>query len=146
MRLHRHVTICQKVNTKRKAFDTSAMRAAGVAADNNSEPVDPRRRKKGAKGKKAEKADAERAAAAAAKKSKWKEESAQFRAAMKASREVTKCLAEGGDLSKLPPMPSSAPPTASVTCPHCARTFNETSGPRHIEVCGKRKNRALRPR
>ena len=69
-----------------------------------------------------------------AKGGKWKQESEQFREAMKAARMAT--LAEKtGDMSLMPAHTPSAPDPSLVQCPHCSRRFNETAAARHIPKC-----------
>ena len=69
-----------------------------------------------------------------AKAGKWKQESNQFREAMKAARQAS--LAEKtGDMSLMPAHVPSGPDPSLVQCPHCFRRFNETAAERHIPKC-----------
>ena len=64
-----------------------------------------------------------------AKAGKWKQESNQFREAMKAARQAT--LAEKtGDMSLMPAHVPSGPDPSLVQCPHCFRRFNEVAAER----------------
>ncbi|CAI2365733.1 unnamed protein product [Moneuplotes crassus] len=56
---------------------------------------------------------------------KWRSESEQFRAVMKAARTGK-------------PMEVQIVDDGLVPCPHCKRTFNEHAAKRHIEDCGTR--------
>ena len=80
-----------------------------------------------------------------AKAGKWKQESNQFREAMKAARQAS--LAEKtGDMSLMPAHVPSGPDPSLVQCPHCFRRFNETAAERHIPKCQdiKAKPRSLK--
>ena len=58
------------------------------------------------------------------KNAKWKEQSSQFREAMKAAR--------GGK-----PAPAVVD-SSLIPCKHCGRTFNEKAAERHIPFCAKK--------
>ena len=65
-------------------------------------------------------------------KPKWKQQSQQFREAMRAARMYNQAAAKGEDL---PPPVISAPDPSLVLCPHCGRRFNEKAAERHIPQC-----------
>jgi rubrerythrin len=58
------------------------------------------------------------------KKAKWKEQSKQFREAMRAARE-----------GKAAPVTVD---TTLVPCKHCGRSFNENAAEKHIPFCAKK--------
>ena len=68
------------------------------------------------------------------KAGKWKQESAQFREAMRAARMATQAE-KTGDMSLMPAHVPSAPDPSLIPCPHCGRRFNETAAARHIPKC-----------
>lgn len=68
----------------------------------------------------------------AEEKPKWKQQSLQFREAMRAARMYGQAAAKGEDL---PPPVMSAPDPSLVPCPHCGRRFNEKAAERHIPQC-----------
>ncbi|KAK3240464.1 hypothetical protein CYMTET_49696, partial [Cymbomonas tetramitiformis] len=68
------------------------------------------------------------------KKEAWKKKSEAFRAAMQASRGITKALAEGKDLKDIPPPPPTIDDSL-IQCPHCLRRFNDRAAERHIPKC-----------
>ena len=132
----RHVKICAKVFIeKRKVFDIKEKRIG-----DNPELVAMERRKSApdARGRKAGAAEAAAALAAevavqeAKKKKVWKEQSGQFRQAMKAARGVAKAISEGGPMPEFKP---SAPDPSMMQCPTCGRSFSQKAGERHIPQC-----------
>ena len=130
----RHTKICKKVFLeKRKTFNSSKMRIQSIAQD-DPEVIKHATATKGGRGKANNRQSAMQRdrAAASAKKSKWAEESRQFREAMKNARQVTNALATG---APLPPAMPSAPDSSLIPCPHCGRRFNAKAGERHIPQC-----------
>ncbi|CAM9480899.1 unnamed protein product [Scytosiphon promiscuus] len=70
-----------------------------------------------------------------AKSSKWRQQSKQFRDALRQARVVTEAQRGGKSLADLPPPKPSAPDPSLIPCPHCGRRFNELAGERHIQHC-----------
>ncbi|CAM9642932.1 unnamed protein product [Discosporangium mesarthrocarpum] len=66
---------------------------------------------------------------------KWRQQSSQFRAAIRQARVVSEAQKAGKSLSDLPPPEPSAPDPSLVPCPFCGRTFNEQAAERHIGHC-----------
>jgi uncharacterized C2H2 Zn-finger protein len=158
----KHVTICAKVNAKRKVFDASKMRVEGnpeliqimtknKKEENRKTNFDKKSGLKGTIGggdggnmtvgggrvgggnRRGPGQDSvPMGNANDDKKSKWKNESNAFRESMKAARQITKAIASG---APLPPPVASAPDSSLVQCPHCSRRFNEKAAERHIPVC-----------
>eukprot|EP00667_Euglena_gracilis_P003429 EG_transcript_3437 len=123
-RLAQHEEVCQRMK-KRKPYNMSKHRAEGTAI--------------------AEVPMAHTTAAAeVTTKTNWREKHEALKAAMKASREVTACLAKGGKLSDLPPPPPSENPDY-VQCPHCSRRFNQKAAERHIAACANTINKPRAP-
>ena len=68
-----------------------------------------------------------------AKNNKWKMQSEQFRANMKAAR-----MATSGDeagYQEAMKIASDYEKQQLVPCPHCGRTFNDEAAKRHIPIC-----------
>ena len=63
---------------------------------------------------------------------------------MQSAKQVTECLAKGGNLADLPPPPPAENPDY-VTCPHCNRRFNEAAAEKHIPRCANTVNRPKAP-
>lgn len=72
--------------------------------------------------------------------SKWKEQSKQFREAMRLARMMSQAEKTG---AAMPEMVPSAPDPSLIPCPNCGRTFNERAAERHIPQC---KNIQAKPR
>eukprot|EP00752_Nemacystus_decipiens_P005609 g5077.t1 len=70
-----------------------------------------------------------------AKSSKWRQQSKQFRDALRQARVVTDAQKSGKSLADLPPPQPSAPDPSFVPCPHCGRSFSAVAGERHIPHC-----------
>ncbi len=132
----KHVKICRKVFVqKRKAFDSTKMRIG-----DNQELVKiftkaqkEERKQQLLAQKQAKKNTEDDAINGGEKASKWKEQSRQFREAMKAAREYSKAKESGAPLP--PPPVSSAPDPSLIPCPHCGRRFNDKAAERHIPQC-----------
>ena len=120
----RHVQLCTKINTKREVYDMTKKRQVG-------EEQDSRRGAAPKKGKAGRTAAVE-APIKAGKAAKWKQQSDQFRQAMRANRDVEKAIAEGKPLP--PPGPATINPDY-VQCPNCLRNFSQKAGERHIPQC-----------
>jgi hypothetical protein len=121
-----HVKICKKVfMSKRKAFDSSKQRL-----DANSETLAAAKRKgKGNSGSAAAKANSGA--------SKWKEQSRQFREAMRAARGATSQdgdVVVGGRSAPAQPAQPYIDPTL-IQCPNCQRRFSDKAAERHIPIC-----------
>jgi hypothetical protein len=84
------------------------------------------------KGSRVGRAAAEEAPIKGGKTAKWKQQSEQFREAMRANRKVEKAIAEGKPLP--PPGPATINPDY-VQCPNCLRSFNQKAGERHMPLC-----------
>jgi hypothetical protein len=129
----KHVKVCAKVNAKRKVYSAVAMRVGGTeAAQFVKEKVrENKALRKAGKMTVEEQKKAEKAS----KGAKFKADSASFRDAMKAAREVSKAEKDG-TLSSLPP-PKATVDHSLVPCPTCGRTFNEQALERHAGRCAK---------
>ena len=135
----KHVRICADVfMKKRKAFDSAQMRTEAnpdlkeFMENGNSKT----RQTAGKRGKPAvalERKNSNKDQNAPAT-SRWKENSAAFRAAMRSAREVTAAIAAG---APLPPPVVSAPDPSLLQCQHCQRRFNAQAHERHVQVCQK---------
>jgi zinc-finger of a C2HC-type len=113
---------------QRKAFDSKKMRIA-----DNPELVQILKKKEkeeNVQKKKPGKVDVPIAPAEGMPK--WKQQSSQFREALRAARMYSNAAAKG---EELPPPIISAPDTSLVPCPHCAQRFNEKAAERHIPQC-----------
>lgn len=131
----RHAKVCKKVFlSKRKVFDSSKQRL-----DANPETL-AAAKKNGKKQQKPGNAAAT-AAAAGSGVSKWKEQSRQFREAMRSARgatgggDVVVAVGGGGGGGGAPaPSQPYIDPTL-IQCPNCQRRFNDKAAERHIPVC-----------
>ena len=130
-RLAKHEKVCEKVFVqKRKAFDVKAMRAEGT--DNakyvREQQLQEKRAAKmdgrGGASAKPSSFDDRPAVGAAGKKPKWKAESEQFRAAMKAAKQITEAQKAGIDIRTLKiDTGGYEEQDDRVPCPHCGRKF-----------------------
>ncbi|CAG9327084.1 unnamed protein product [Blepharisma stoltei] len=117
----KHSRICKKVfMSKRKEFNSSEQRAADEAAEVPKKSAPPPRKP-----------------AASGKNNKWKMQSEQLRANMKAAR-----LAGSGNDSAAYEEAARAAAELNqdqyTKCPHCGRSFNEDAANRHIPICAKK--------
>lgn len=115
---------------KRKVFNSAEQREADgatSAAPVKQPPgrrIDPAVPPKGAK---------------AGKSAKWKQQSEQFRANLRAAKMVE----EGGAAYEEAAKQAAAYNDQSLTpCPHCGRTFNEEAASRHIPICARKAKEA----
>ena len=119
----KHVNICKKVFlSKRKAFNSSEQREIDEATISKKKP-EPKK-------------NAKSSASASAKANKWKIESEQFRANMRAAR-----MATSGDeagYQEAAKIASDYAQSQLVPCPTCERTFNEEAAKRHIPICANK--------
>lgn len=139
--LAKHVPICIKSGTKRKAFNAGAKRAAAMAAENGldaglAKKVERAANKAQRAKMKAQKKAKKPGATKKKKNAKWAAQSNALRAAMRSARGA--------------PVDASAPPAAPdpslKPCPHCGRTFNETARERHIGHCKNSRSKPKRLR
>jgi hypothetical protein len=66
---------------------------------------------------------------------KWKREHEELIRNVRAARQATRHLANGGDVRDLPPPPPATEDPSFVPCPHCSRTFAPNAAERHIPKC-----------
>ncbi|XP_034427517.1 zinc finger C2HC domain-containing protein 1A-like isoform X1 [Hippoglossus hippoglossus] len=120
--LEKHAKICQKSATKRrKTFDSSRQRAEGTDIS-VLKPIKPKSQSTSATGK----------AEPPKKPSNWRRKHEDFIATIRAAKNLTQVIKDGG------PLPPPPPPTYDpdyVQCPHCQRRFNESAADRHITFC-----------
>ncbi|XP_062235815.1 zinc finger C2HC domain-containing protein 1A isoform X2 [Platichthys flesus] len=111
--LEKHAKICLKTMTKRrKTFDSSRQRAEGTDIS-VLKPIKPK-------------------AEPPKKPSNWRRKHEDFIATIRAAKNLTQVMKDGG------PLPPPPPPTFDpdyVQCPHCQRRFNESAADRHIKFC-----------
>ena len=121
-----HGRICAKIfgGKKRRVFDSSKHRRAGT----DMEAFAP----KTTSAKKQQQGPPPAESNRPNSIPRWKQQSEELRAAMRAMREVKDAMANG---RPLPPPPVSAPDPSLVQCPHCGRRFNEVAAARHIPSC-----------
>ncbi|GAA6092687.1 zinc finger C2HC domain-containing protein 1A [Tachysurus ichikawai] len=111
--LKKHMTICQKVTTKkRKAFDSSRQRAEGTDIS-TVKPIKPKPE-------------------APKKPSNWRRKHDDFIATIRAAKGLSQVMKDGGPLP--PPPPPSYDPDY-IQCPYCQRRFSENAAERHIKFC-----------
>ncbi|XP_018533100.1 zinc finger C2HC domain-containing protein 1A [Lates calcarifer] len=120
--LEKHAKICQKSATKkRKVFDSSRQRAEGTDIP-TLKPIKPKSQSSSA----TEKAEPPK------KPSNWRKKHEDFIATIRAAKNLTQVIKEGG------PLPPPPPPTYDpdyIQCPYCQRRFNESAAERHIKFC-----------
>jgi len=130
----KHARVCKKVfASKRKVFDSKEQReveGALTAAPSRPAPgrrINPAIPPKGMKESKESKA------------SKWKMQSEQFRANLRAA----KLSEEGGQAYEDATKQASAYNAQGLTpCAHCGRSFNEEAAARHIPICARKAKEA----
>lgn len=74
--------------------------------------------------------------------SKWRQQSEEFREAMRAMRRGGGGGGGGGGMSSYKP---SKPDPSLVQCPYCGRRFNQIAADRHIPICKNTINRPKPP-
>ncbi|XP_010737872.3 zinc finger C2HC domain-containing protein 1A isoform X1 [Larimichthys crocea] len=120
--LEKHAKICQKSAVKkRKIFDSSRQRAEGTDIP-TLKPIKPKSQSSSSTGK----------AEPPKKPSNWRKKHEDFIATIRAAKQVTQVMKDGG------PLPPPPPPTYDpdyVQCPYCQRRFNENAADRHIKFC-----------
>ena len=126
-RIDKHMKICQKTSSKtRKIFDSSKQRIEGsdakkVIAKNQPKNIPTQ------------------------KQSNWRQQHEDFIRSIRAAKQVTKHMANGGKASDLPPPPPSLNPDY-VHCQYCDRRFNPEVAQRHIPKCASTINRPKPPK
>jgi len=128
--LQKHVKICKKVfASRRRVFDSSKKRVEGIP---ELQTILEQQKKSKGRNAKAEAAKAEKA-------SKWKEQSSQFREAMRAAREYAQAKESGNLQAYLKDnQPNAKEPYVDPSlkqCPNCLRRFNEKAAERHFPIC-----------
>lgn len=120
--LEKHSKICQKSTAKkRKIFDSSRQRAEGTDIS-TLKPIKPKSQSSAA----AEKAEPPK------KPSNWRKKHEDFIATIRAAKNISQVIKDGG------PLPPPPPPTYDpdyIQCPYCQRRFNENAADRHIKFC-----------
>lgn len=127
----KHAKICKKVfASRRRVFDSSKKRIEGIPELKTL--VEQQKRTKGKK-----------PAAPETQASKWKEQSKQFREAMRAAREYAQAK-ESGNLNTYLANNSAANAAKEPyidpslkQCPNCLRRFSEKAAERHFPLCKK---------
>ncbi|CAM9373377.1 unnamed protein product [Ectocarpus fasciculatus] len=151
--LEKHSRACHKVfQAKRKVFDTAEMRLKGTelekfAKEKGRAGGGGRQGGRGGRGgggrgrggkgppRGFDDTPVGGAASRGAKSSKWRQQSKQFRDALRQARVVTDAQKSGKSLADLPPPKPSAPDPSLIPCPHCGRRFSELAGERHMQHC-----------
>lgn len=125
----KHVKICKKVfANKRKVFNSAAQR------DLVGEVSIPKPKSNKPETRKPTNSNAKQFPAASLPK--WKTQSEEFRANLRASR-----FAESGDVEayeKASKQASAYSAQNLTPCPHCGRSFNESAAEKHIPICGRK--------
>ncbi|KAG2458312.1 ZC21A protein, partial [Polypterus senegalus] len=113
MEKKKHITICQKSAAKRrKIFDSSRQRAEGTDIS-TVKPLKPKTEPP-------------------KKSSNWRRKHEDFIATIRAAKNLTQTIKDGGPLP--PPPPPSYDPDY-IQCPYCQRRFGENAAERHINFC-----------
>lgn len=132
----KHAKICKKVfMSKRKKFDISSKRAAEGASEVAVVEEMPANRRKPA-ARPPPKAEVK----GGVSKDKWKRQSDQFRANLRAAR-----LAGTGDnegYEEARKQAADAEDADLTRCQHCNRTFNHEAAARHIPICERKAKEA----
>ncbi|WAR16427.1 ZC21A-like protein, partial [Mya arenaria] len=116
--LKKHEASCKNVQKKRKPFDASKQRAT---EDLSLKQIKQAQKKN-----------------VAPPKSNWRSQHQEFISNIRAAKGAQVAM-ERGDPLPPPPPPSLNPDY--VTCPHCARRFNEKAAERHISFCQEQQKR-----
>ena len=136
--LARHEDFCQRQKAKpRKVFDSRRNRMEGTDSEGFIRTVNQRERSEAARPQTA-------GASIGGGVSKWKQQSMEFRKAMRAAREVDSILKAGGTAKDLPP-PTYSDNSHLTPCPHCGRRFAAETAARHIPSCATTINRPKGP-
>ncbi|CAD8179699.1 unnamed protein product [Paramecium pentaurelia] len=127
--LQKHIKICKKVfQEKRKAFDTKEQRiinqdhAKLLQKQQQEEQIQQQQQQK----KKQPQTKIDDRPIQGQKKPKWKQQSEQFRAAMKLNKGVPLSQQEQVAIEEV---------DDRVQCEHCGRKFNEQTALKHIPSC-----------
>ncbi|XP_037612869.1 zinc finger C2HC domain-containing protein 1A isoform X1 [Sebastes umbrosus] len=133
--LEKHAKICQKsAAKKRRVFDSSRQRAEGTDLP-TLKPLKPKALSivfQSQSSTSAVKPEPPK------KQSNWRKKHEDFIATIRAAKNITQVLKEGG------PLPPPPPPTYDpdyVQCPFCQRRFNESAADRHIKFCQEKSAR-----
>ena len=128
-RIQKHHTVCVKTQSKtRKVFDSGKQRVQGTEAAKHYRPWLKNKQQQHIP-----------------PKSNWRQQHEDFIKSVRAARQVTKHMAEGGKASDLPPPPPSINPDY-VFCDYCQRRFNPEVAERHIPKCRTTINRPRPPK
>jgi hypothetical protein len=121
--------------TKRKKFDISSKRAAEGASEvvTQNDEMPANRRKPAAR-------PPPKAAQSKGAKDKWKRQSDQFRANLRAARMANTGDSEGYEEARR--VAQEAEDADLTRCAHCNRTFNHEAAARHIPICERKAKEA----
>jgi hypothetical protein len=140
-RLAKHQSVCRaSTNSKRAVFDVTAQRVRGTDLEEFAGARGGSRRRPGGGGTRAASGGTRRSSRPGPGPSsggvpKWKREHEELIRNVRAARQATRHLANGGDVRDLPPPPPATEDPSFVPCPHCSRTFAPNAAERHIPKC-----------
>lgn len=129
----KHVKVCAKIFIqKRKVFDSKQKRLPEELVQLQKETQRTSKKKGGKQSNAGAEAGGGDRSIQGEKKAKWKEQSNQFREAMKMARLAKQAEATGAPMPQFQP---SAPDPSFIRCQNCGRSFNERAAERHIPLC-----------
>ncbi|KAK6639712.1 hypothetical protein RUM43_007987 [Polyplax serrata] len=129
-RVAKHEEVCQKSSKKRKPFDALQQRVKGTEVEKYV--------------RKSSKTLRSQPEQVAKPQSNWRKKHEEFIRNIRAAKEVSVHLKNGGKLSDLPPPPPSDY-SDYIQCPHCSRKFNSSAAERHIPKCANIINNKPKP-